>query len=213
MNLSYNKILVLAPHTDDAELGCGGTIARAIEEDTEVFVVTFSSGEASVPKGFPDSTLKQELFQAVPKLGVSPENIILYEYPIRKLSYHRQEILEDLVKLRRQINPDLVLLPSGHDLHQDHQVVHIEGLRAFKDISVLGYELPWNHINFPVQIFVPLKKHHIERKWQALQSYRSQFELGRSYFSAEFIEGLAKVRGVQIKVPWAEAFEVLRMRL
>jgi LmbE family N-acetylglucosaminyl deacetylase len=137
----------------------------------------------------------------------------VYEYPVRKLSYFRQEVLEDLVQLRRELQPDLVLLPSGNDVHQDHQVLHAEGLRAFKDKSVLGYELPWNHITFSAQAFVELETRHIERKWQALQMYRSQMDLGRSYFTKEFIEGLAKVRGTQVKAQWAEAFEVLRVVL
>ena len=74
-------------------------------------------------------------------LGIPKEQLFVYDYQVRMLSYHRQEVLEELVKLRQQIKPDLVLVPSGSDLHQDHQVVHNEGLRHFKQVSIWGYEL------------------------------------------------------------------------
>jgi N-acetylglucosamine malate deacetylase 1 len=211
--MNFQKILVLAPHTDDAELGCGGLIARKLEEGASVYVAAFSTAEESVPEGALRDTLKLEFYAAMEDIGVPSRHLYVYKYPVRKLSYFRQEVLEDLVELRRELQPDLVLLPSGNDVHQDHQVLHAEGLRAFKDKSVLGYELPWNHITFSAQAFVELETRHIERKWEALQKYCSQMELGRSYFTQEFIEGLAKVRGTQVKAQWAEAFEVLRIVL
>ena len=78
---------------------------------------------------------------------------------------------------------------------------------------MLGYELPWNHISFDAQAFVTLEERHLDAKWAALQAYTSQFELARPYFSRSFIEGLARVRGTQVKVEIAEAFEVMRIKL
>lgn len=206
------RVLVLAPHTDDAELGCGGTIARLAEEGCRVHVAAFSTAEESLPPGWPPDTLKREFANAMPILGVPSDHLLVYDFPVRKLSYHRQEVLEMLVSLRRQLDPDLVLVPSGHDLHQDHQVVHAEGLRAFKDMSLFGYELAWNHISFSAQAFSVLAQRHIERKWAALQCYKSQLCLGRLYLTKEFVEGIAHVRGAQVKAEWAEAFEVLRIK-
>jgi LmbE family N-acetylglucosaminyl deacetylase len=145
-------------------------------------------------------------------LGIPHDNALVFGYPVRRLSYYRQELLEELVKLRKQIDPNMVFLPSSSDLHQDHQVLNAEGLRCFKDMTIWGYELPWNNIGFPAQAFVTLKRCEVQAKWEALQTYKSQFELGRPYFSWEFIEGLARVRGVQVKTPYAEAFEVMRIR-
>lgn len=94
-------------------------------------------------------------------------------------------------------------------MHQDHQVVYIEALRAFKKTScILGYEHPWNNLTFQTILFVPLQKRHIERKIQALQRYKSQDF--RKYMQKEFILSLAKVRGTQIETEFAEAFEVIR---
>ncbi len=207
------RLLVLAPHTDDAELGCGGSIARFVEEGCQVHVAAFSTAEDSLPPGFPPETLKVEFMKAMPILGVQESNLSVYDFPVRKLSYHRQEVLEELVRLRKKLNPDLVLVPSGHDLHQDHQVVYAEGLRAFKDMSLFGYELPWNHITFSAQAFITLEERHLDKKWAALQCYKSQMDIERKYFSQEFLKGLARVRGTQVRALYAESFEVLRLRL
>lgn len=211
--MNYKRVLVLAPHTDDAELGCGGTISRMLESGADVFIVAFSSAEESVPKGSPRDILEQEFRQATSALGIPPDQAIVYNYQVRRLSYHRQEVLEEMIRLRREIQPDLVLIPSEHDIHQDHQVVAIEGLRAFKDLSLLGYELPWNHITFSAQAFVVLEQRHVDHKWSVLEFYHSQIELKRPYFSIDFITGLARLRGVQVKANYAEAFEVVRMRI
>ncbi len=145
-------------------------------------------------------------------LGVPEEHRYIYDYQVRKLNYSRQEVLEELVKLKKEIQPEMILLPSGSDLHQDHQVVYNEGLRAFKEITVWGYELPWNHITFSAQAFVTLTPEQINKKWEILTLYKSQVEKNRNYFTEEFIKGLAKVRGVQVKADYAEAFEVIRVK-
>jgi N-acetylglucosamine malate deacetylase 1 len=209
---TMRRVLVLAPHTDDAELGCGGTIARLLTDGADVFVAAFSTAEESLPPGAKPNRLRDEFLAAMQTLGIPHDNALVFEYPVRRLSYYRQELLEELVKLRKQIDPNMVFLPSSSDLHQDHQVLNAEGLRCFKDMTVWGYELPWNNIGFPAQAFVTLEPCDLQAKWDALQAYKSQFELGRPYFSREFIEGLARVRGVQVKSPYAEAFEVMRLK-
>jgi LmbE family N-acetylglucosaminyl deacetylase len=206
------KILVLAPHTDDAEIGCGGTMARMLEEGAEVFVAAFSTAEESLPPGSPPTLLRDEFHCAMDVLSVPRGNRFVYDYRVRYLESHRQEVLEELVRLKRDIEPDTVLLPSGHDVHQDHQVVHIEGLRAFRDASILGYELPRNHITFSTHAFCTLEERHLDLKWAAMQCYKSQITLDRSYFSRELIDGLARVRGLQVDTDWAEAFQAYRVR-
>ena len=98
---SYNNILVLAPHTDDGELGLGGTISKLIELGKKVTYVAFSTAQQSVPEGFPKDILKTEVKKATAQLGISPENLIIYNYEVRKLGYVRQEILEELIRLKK----------------------------------------------------------------------------------------------------------------
>jgi len=203
-----NNILVLGPHTDDGEFGCGGTIARFVEEGKNVYYATFSCAEESVPKGLPKDILEKEVKKASTILGIKKENLLIYRYPVRRFAHYRQEILENLVELKDRIQPDLVLMPSDNDLHQDHYTIAMEGLRAFKFTSILGYEMPWNNISFTTNSFVYLKLRHIEKKLESLKCYRSQ--IGRKYANAEYIKGLARTRGVQISVEYAEAFDVKR---
>jgi len=205
----FKKVLVLAPHTDDGELGAGGFISQLLEQGSQVYYAAFSTAEESVPMGFPKDILKIEVAAATEQLGICLENLFIFNYQVRKLSYSRQEILEDLVKLRMEINPDLVLLPSLKDIHQDHMTVAQEGLRAFKNTSIFGYELIWNNLSFDTTCFVKLDKKHIEKKINALSCYESQGK--RDYMSSDFILSLARTRGVQIGAAYAEAFEVVRL--
>jgi LmbE family N-acetylglucosaminyl deacetylase len=200
--------LVLAPHTDDGELGCGGTIARLIEAGCSVIYVAFSTAEQSLPAGLSPGTLKRELKDATRCLGIPPENLIVFDYEVRKLNYVRQEILENLVLIKKERQVDLVLMPSLHDIHQDHSTVATEGLRAFKDKTILGYELIWNNLMFNTTCFVPLNGRHVRKKVEALRAYQSQS--GKAYTSEEFIFSLARTRGVQIGVQYAECFETIR---
>ncbi len=193
-------VLVLSPHTDDAELGCGGTIARLVEEGQQVHVSAFSAAHDTI-------RLTQEFLAAMKVLGVT--NPELSMVPVREFSEHRQHILDTLIALRERLHPQLVLLPSHRDVHQDHQVIHAEAMRAFKDVSCWGYELPWNHRTFTTEVFVGLERQHVDRKWEALQRYESQTE--RPYFCLSFIESLARVRGLQVGREYAEAFDVIRM--
>lgn len=203
-----NKIIVLAPHTDDGEFGCGGSVARFIEEGKEIYYAAFSTAEESVPKPWPKDILKTEVKEATKRLGISQENVIIFDFKVRELSYHRQEILEELVKIKNDICPDLVFLPSSNDLHQDHSTVSIEGIRAFKNTTILGYEIPWNNIEFQAESFIILSEENIITKLNALNAYNSQKT--RSYAIEEFIRSLARMRGVQIGGKYAEAFEVIR---
>ncbi|WP_433783381.1 PIG-L deacetylase family protein [Actinomycetospora sp. CA-101289] len=211
--ITPQRVLVLAPHTDDAELGCGGTLARWTDEGADVFVAVFSTAEESLPPGARPGQLRDECHHALDELKVPVGNRFFHDHPVREFGYHRQEILEQLISLRAEVRPEVVLVPAGADLHQDHGVIHQESLRAFRHLTMLGYEMPWNHITFSAEGFVVLDREHLERKWRALTRYASQIELARPYFSHDTIEAMARVRGLQMKAELAEAYEVIRLRL
>lgn len=202
------RILVLAPHTDDGEFGCGGSIAKFIEQGKDVHYVAFSTAEKSVPKGLPKNILETEVKEATKRIGIPPANLIIYKYEVRKLNYIRQEILEELVKIKKELEPQLVFIPSRGDLHQDHSTVAHEALRAYKQVSILEYELPWNTITFRTECFIKLEEHHLEKKIHALKAYNSQSH--RDYASEDFIRGWARTRGTQIGAKFAETFEITR---
>lgn len=205
---NINKILVLAPHTDDGEFGCGGSLAKFIQRGVEVYYAAFSTAEESLPPEFPPGTLELELKAAARVLGIPEGRVLIHRYQVRNLARHRQDILEDLVQLNERLNPDLVFLPCLQDLHQDHSTVAMEGLRAFKRQTILGYEIPWNNLNFRTQCFVALDEDSLGKKLRALDCYNSQ--KNRYYASEDFVRSLARTRGTQIGVPYAEVFEVIR---
>ncbi|HIH44359.1 MAG TPA: PIG-L family deacetylase [Candidatus Methanoperedenaceae archaeon] len=200
------RILVLSPHTDDGELGCGGSIAKFVETGKDVHYVALSCCEKSVPPEYPCDILKTEVRRATGVLGLGEP--ILYDFEVREFPRLRQEILDTLIDLRKKLKPDLVLTPSTYDTHQDHKTVTEEVHRAFKKCAVLGYEQPWNNMTFQTSAFVSLDERHITRKINALRCYETQKH--RAYLNSEFIKGLAITRGTQMEEQYAEAFEVIR---
>jgi LmbE family N-acetylglucosaminyl deacetylase len=208
------RILILSPHTDDAELGCGGSIIKFLEDGHELCWVVFSTAEDSLPDGFPKDTLKKEFANVAKDLALAHENIKIFDFKVRHLHHYRQNILDDLIQIRGAFKPELVVGPSPHDLHQDHQIVAHEMTRAFKTSSgIICYELPWNHVTFDTQCFIKLREEHINSKCCLLENYKSQLTLNRPYFHRDFTFGLARTRGIQCNSDYAEAFEVIRWML
>ncbi len=212
--MEKNNILILSPHTDDAELGCGGTISKLIREGKNIYWMAFSTAEESLPKHLPHDTLINEFTNVVQSLGLRSENYKILKFPVRKLNDYRQEVLDELIKVRKEFKPDLVIGPSLNDFHQDHSVIANEMIRAFKTFSsIICYELPWNHIKFDTQMFIELTNKDIDCKLQMMSHYKSQMEVERHYFTEDFIKGIACTRGTQIGKKYAEAFEVIRWRI
>ena len=208
--MNYEKVLFLSPHPDDAELGAGGTIARFIEEGREVYYVVFSICRASVPPELPSDIRKEECLRSCEILRISPDKITILDYEVRTFPTYRQQILDDMIKLKEKIKPDLVLVPSSSDVHQDHNTIYWEALRAFrKEASIWGYEHPWNNLTFTSDIFIRLKEEHMGKKLEALRQHKSQSN--RSYFAERFIRSSLITRGVSIDWPYAEAFELARL--
>lgn len=206
---NFQTVLILGPHTDDGEIGAGATISRLCREGKKVYYVAFSICEESVPKGFSKDILSKEILNAGDKLGIPKNNIQTFRYKVRNFSSSRQEILEDLLKLKNQINPDLILLPCSSDIHQDHKVISEEGTRAFKKTSILGYEIPWNNLEINNRCFIEVTPQDLQNKVNAILEYKSQSF--RNYINEEYIKSLLIIRGKQIDFNLAESFEVIRL--
>ena len=88
------RALVLAPHTDDGEFGCGGTIARLVESGAEVHYIAFSTASRSLPQGFPADTLAHEVRAATGVLGIPEANLTVHDFEVRTFPAVRQDILE-----------------------------------------------------------------------------------------------------------------------
>ena len=132
----------------------------------------------------------------------------MFDYDVRTFGYRRQDILDDLIRLKADIQPDLIFMPTLTDVHQDHKTIAEEGMRAFKFNSILTYELPWNNFSFQTSSFIHLSEENVQTKVKALQAYQSQAH--RPYSDEDFLRSLARIRGVQIGAKYAEAFELVR---
>jgi len=207
--LAYSNVLVLSPHTDDSELGAGGLIARFISEGVNVTIMVFCNAAKSLNTSILDCDSKNNILlnEFMKAANLQKVNTVILDYPVRDFNKYRQDILETLCDYRSDY--DLVLTPCAFDTHQDHKVIFEETQRAFRRTTVLGYELPWNHINFNSPLYIKLSEEHLAKKWAAISCYKSQIEMNRTYFTREFIYGLASVRGVQIGSKYAEVYQFI----
>jgi len=200
-----SKALVISAHSDDGEIGCGGTIAKLLEEGVEVAYLYF----VLPPIALNQPTAQRETDEALQALGLT--NVIHCElggYTNRRFHEQRQEILDALVWNYREIKPDIVFTLSRHDTHQDHAVMASETFRACKKSTILGYDFPWNMPSSQLDCYIAIEQRHLDKKVASVQKNASQ--LFRPQLSAEAVVALATVRGAMIGKQYAEAFEVIR---
>jgi LmbE family N-acetylglucosaminyl deacetylase len=206
------KILVVAAHADDGHVAAAGTINRLIEEGNQVIYLVLSIAEDSVPEDFPKDIVEKECIEASISLGIKQDDIIINKYPVRRLAEYRQEILDKLIELKDQLQPDTIFAPSTCDIHQDHEVISAESIRAFrKDTNIYGYDFPWNILyEGKLNLFYELSENHLKNKVQALSSYKSQLVKHYNCLNENYIRALAIERGHRIGKDYAESFETIR---
>lgn len=201
------KVLCLGAHPDDIELGAGATIYKLISEGHKVFAHVFTVNCDEYRR----LSLPIEMDESFEQLGIKKANSVSYlkvSCSLKPRNLPRQEILDGLLCLRDTLQPDLVFTHSSTDTHQDHQVIHNETYRAFKDRSILGYDMPWNTRKENLNTYHIITKEQIEAKVKALSFYKSQNQ--RTYTQPEYIESLARLRGTGTSTRYAEAFETIR---
>lgn len=200
------RVLVIGAHTDDAELGAGGTIAKAAGAGCNVHVVALSDARDSLPAELDSDTLRREAAEAGRILGVTTTGV--KDWRVRNFPERRQEILEYLHGLGRSLKPDIVIVHSPSDRHQDHATVAHESVRAF-NCTILATVLPWNTLESNARVFVRLEIGHIRTKMRALEAFKSQKH--RAYFRPDVVMAWAQASGLKARCDYAEEFEVLRI--
>lgn len=202
------KILFVGAHADDIELGCGGALAKYLEEGHKIKIIVFSKNKNLWPEQ------KKEFLNAVKILGVDDVEDYDMEACWREFQEKRQFVYNVLEKNREEFMPNIVFVHSGFDTGQDHQTVNDEAKRVFKKTSTIyGYEFPNNNLEFKYHTFIKLEERHIEKKIEALKCYKSQAQnelKAHNYMDGDYIKALARVRGQQVFSEYAECFEVIR---
>lgn len=198
------RVLVLSAHTDDAEWGIGGTIAKLVSQGDEVHSLAISSCPEVT------SELLEEHRVAMVALGVSKENItVALGFKNREFASSRQRILEDIEAAMNLIAPHIIFTPSPEDSHQDHEVVGREAVRACRrsNIDLYAYSSP-SHLNMVPNCYSALHESHMENKLRALEAYKSQVK--RLYMSKVIITSHAIFHGHVIGETYAEPLVLLR---
>ena len=127
--MKFNKILAIAPHTDDVELGCGGLLSR-YKDSADIDVVAFTAAQP-----LSDGNPVDEFKNAMKLVGA---NVKFLNFEPRVLNTQRQRVLDFLWKINQEKKYDVVFCPSSYDHHQDHKVIYEECFRAFKKTTILG---------------------------------------------------------------------------
>jgi LmbE family N-acetylglucosaminyl deacetylase len=204
MNFFGKSVLFLGAHPDDIELGCGALLHHIVKQ-TEVLCVTLSDNQKN-----PDlKNVKKEHYEAMAVLGVPEEKIVFGPFTTRVFPDSRQDILEYFLKLRREFGPDLIFVHSKQDVHQDHLTMTDEALRAFRGITVLGFDVVRSSYGFFPHFLVEVTEEDVYKKIEALSCYETYRD--RYYFNSELTRSIMVRHGALAECPFAEGFDILRI--
>lgn len=204
MNFFGKNVLLLGAHPDDIELGCGALLHHMVKQ-TEVLCVTLSDNQKN-----PDlRNVKNEHHESMAVLGVPKEKIVLGPFTTRIFHDSRQDILEYFLKLRREFKPDLIFVHSRQDVHQDHNTMTDEALRAFRGITVLGFDVVRSSYGFFPHFLVEVSEEDVNKKIEALSCYETYRD--RYYFNKELTRSIMVRHGALAECPFAEGFDILRI--
>ncbi|HEX6034026.1 MAG TPA: PIG-L family deacetylase [Anaerolineales bacterium] len=204
MNFFGKRVLFLGAHPDDIELGCGALLHHIVRH-TDVLCVTLSDNQKN-----PDlQKVKAEHYESMAVLGVPGEKIILGPFTTRVFPESRQDILEYFLKLRREFAPDLIFVHSKQDVHQDHLTMTDEALRAFRGITVLGFDVVRSSYGFFPHFLVEITEEDVNKKIEALSKYETYRD--RYYFNSEVTRSIMVRHGALAERPFAEGFDILRI--
>ncbi len=203
MNFFGKKVLFLGAHPDDIELGCGALLHHIVRH-TDVLCVTLSDNQKN-----PDLIhVKHEHYESMAVLGVPAEKIVLGPFTTRVFPNARQEILEYFLQLRTDFQPDLIFVHSKQDVHQDHLTMTDEALRAFRGITVLGFDVVRSSYGFFPHFLVEVDEEDVNKKIEALACYETYRD--RYYFNREVTRSIMVRHGALAERPFAEGFDILR---
>ena len=203
MNFFGKRVLFLGAHPDDIEIGCGALIHNIVNK-TEILCVTLADNQKN-----PDlKKVKNEHLESMKVLGVPEEKVIFGSFETRVFPDSRQAILEYFLKLRKEFKPDLIFTHSKQDVHQDHNTMTDEALRAFRGITVLGFDVVRSSYGFFPHFLVEVTEEDVNKKIEALAQYTTYQD--RYYFNAELTRSIMVRHGALAERPFAEGFDILR---
>lgn len=204
MTFFGETVLCIGAHPDDIELGCGALIADIVDQ-TNVVCITLSDNKKNPLL----KDLAEEHDNSMSILGVKPENAILHDFTTRRFQAARQEILEVMVGLKKRYHPEVVLVHTARDIHQDHKTITEEALRAFRGTTVLGFDVLRSSYGFFPDFLIEVSEEAVKTKIRALKAYKTYSD--KYYFDESIIYATAIRHGALAERPFAEGFDILRI--
>tara|TARA_B100000780_G_scaffold256355_1_gene205486 strand:+ start:65 stop:739 length:675 start_codon:yes stop_codon:yes gene_type:complete len=216
------KVLILSPHADDEILGCGGFISKYSKQNYHINVLVLTNANKGAPEIYTPKEIKELRIESkIANNFIGTKQLFFENLPAINLNnYPVYKITNIIDKYIVDINPEIVLIPSPNDIHDDHKIIFkaakvamrpnkISNLRKILSYEVLS-ETEWNEDgkSFNPNYFVRLKKSDIDNKVKAFLKYKSQVKKLPHPRSKEAIVNLSRVRGGQAFVEYAEAFKV-----
>ena len=198
------RVLFLGAHPDDIEIGCGALIHR-IAPLSELLCVTLSDNQKNPAL----SKVVDEQYRSMAVLGVPKEQVIFGPFTTRVFPQARQDILEYFLKLRSDFQPDIIFVHSKQDVHQDHLTMTDEALRAFRGITVLGFDVVRSSHGFFPHFLIEVQEADVEAKIQALAQYETYKD--KYYFNCDLTRSILLRHGALAEKPFAEGFDILRI--
>lgn len=202
LTLSFDKhqteplnILCLGAHSDDIEIGCGGTILKLLSCNPAFRVrwVVLSAREARET----EARVSAERFLA----GASQKDIVVKTFRDGFFPYIGNEIKQFFEELKQQVYPDLIFTHFRHDLHQDHRLVSELTWNTFRDHLILEYEvIKYDGDLSAPNVFVQLSNEHATRKVNyILDIFKTQS--GRNWFTEDAFMSIMRIRGLESNAP------------
>jgi LmbE family N-acetylglucosaminyl deacetylase len=206
---NVRNVLCVGAHSDDIEIGCGGTVLRLLESSQPLnfhWVVFCSNRERAIEaKRSAQAFLRK----------ASGKNIVIHSFRDGFLPHTGAAVKEAFEGLKTYFVPDLIFTHCRHDLHQDHRFLCELTWNTFRNHLVLEYEIPKYDADLrSPNVFVPLSDSLRRRKIQALNRYFGT-QRGKQWFDQDLFDGLMRLRGIESASPtrYAEAFYCRKMVL
>ncbi len=203
------EILCLGAHSDDLEIGCGGTMLSLLDghPGANVHWRVFSGRDGRAREA--------EAGAAFFLHAAKEKDIRVFTFRDGYFPAERSEIKDEFEALKETLSPDLILTHFRDDLHQDHRVLNELTWNTWRNHLILEYEIPKfdGDLGQP-NCYVSLEKELVDRKLDGLMAtFASQ--RNRAWFDPELFRGLLRIRGMEAASPsgYAEAFHARKFRV
>jgi LmbE family N-acetylglucosaminyl deacetylase len=196
------RVLAIGAHSDDLEIGCGGTMLALAGANpglaVDWVVLAAEGGRAD------EARRSAEVLLA----DAGERSVEVHGFRDGYLPHTAVEVKDAFEDLNARVEPDLVLTHTRDDLHQDHRLVCELTWNTFRDHLILEYEIPkWDGDVGRPNLYVPLEEHQVQAKLDLLGGHFDS-QRGKHWYDVEVFRGLMRIRGMECRAPsgYAEAF-------